>query len=95
MTSAKHMLHLHACVRAQQYNQLAARIPELPRDGIELVNGLLTYDPAKRLTAGKALVHPHFATAPLPKEEDLMPTFPAVHAQPAGACLCAHLCACV
>ncbi|KAG5184421.1 serine/threonine kinase [Tribonema minus] len=71
--------------QGHQYNTLASRLPELSRAGAALLDALLTYDPAKRHTAREALAHAFFAEHPLPKEEVLMPTFPAVHAQPSAA----------
>lgn len=74
------IMHILSSV-ALQYNNLASQLQGLSSTGVALIDGLLTYDPAKRLTAGEALVHPFFAEHPLPKEEVLMPTFPAVHAR--------------
>jgi len=57
------------------YNLLPQVFPMLRREGLELLDGLLTYDPARRLTATRALAHPYFRTRPLPTDPDLMPTF--------------------
>jgi len=53
--------------------------------GFDLLQGLLTYNPAKRLTAAQALAHPYFAEAPLPQSAALMPTFPASNEKSAEA----------
>ncbi|KAF9605835.1 hypothetical protein IFM89_018855 [Coptis chinensis] len=55
--------------------------PVLSDAGFDLLNKLLTYDPAKRITAEDALNHEWFQEVPLPKSKDFMPTFPAQHAQ--------------
>lgn len=44
--------------------------------GIDLLNGMLTYDPSKRLTAAQALAHPWFREYPPPTDPSLMPSFP-------------------
>ena len=52
--------------------------------GLDLLNRLLTYDPARRLSARAALRHPYLAAeAPLPKRPTDMPTFPSAHDQDA------------
>ena len=51
--------------------------PGLSDAGFALLNGLLTYDPAARLSAAEALEHTWFSEVPLPKEKALMPTRPA------------------
>ena len=53
--------------------------PKLSRTGLSLLNGLLTYDPGKRLTARQALRHPWFSEAPLAKSPQEMPFFPSAH----------------
>eukprot|EP00026_Physarum_polycephalum_P013029 Phypoly_transcript_13389.p1 GENE.Phypoly_transcript_13389~~Phypoly_transcript_13389.p1 ORF type:complete len:343 (+),score=67.99 Phypoly_transcript_13389:2-1030(+) len=62
----------------QKYNNLHTKFPDLPDDALDLLNKLLTYDPAKRITARKALEHPFFTLTPLPTPSSLMPTWPAV-----------------
>jgi len=43
--------------------------------GLDLLSGLLTPDPAQRLTAAAALQHPFFAEPPLATPRDRMPEF--------------------
>ncbi|RHY62860.1 hypothetical protein DYB34_012598 [Aphanomyces astaci] len=48
--------------------------------GLELLQGMLTYDPSKRITVHPiALRHPYFDERPFPKEVGMMPTFPSQH----------------
>ena len=47
----------------QPYNYLRRQFPALSDTGVQLLNGLLTYDPAKRVTAQEALHHPYFQVA--------------------------------
>ncbi|KAL3682016.1 hypothetical protein R1sor_000038 [Riccia sorocarpa] len=69
----------------QPYNRLREKFPPtafagrptLSESGYNLLNGLLTYDPKKRLTAEDALNHEWFREVPLPKSKEFMPTFPA------------------
>ena len=46
---------------------------------MSLLNKLLTYDPAKRLTARAALRHSYFQEQPPPKQPADFPTFPSAH----------------
>jgi serine/threonine protein kinase len=48
----------------------------LTESGLDLLNGLLTYDPQRRLTAAEALGHAYFREEPPPKPSWQMPTFP-------------------
>lgn len=47
--------------------------------GIQLLMGLLKYNPAHRWTAGKSLAADYFSTLPAPTPLSLMPTFPTKH----------------
>ncbi|DBA72217.1 TPA: hypothetical protein ACH3X2_010612 [Trebouxia sp. C0005] len=63
----------------QPYNYLEKEFPNLSTTGLSLLNGLLTYDPDKRLTARQALRHPYFNEPPLGKLPQDMPYFPSAH----------------
>ena len=39
-------------------------VPGLDDDGLELLNGLLAYDPAARISAKQACQHPYFTETP-------------------------------
>lgn len=45
----------------------------------DLLNSMLTYDPAKRITAEAALRHAYFTEPPRPQSLEYMPTFPSAH----------------
>ena len=55
----------------QPYNKLRQKFPRdttgLSDNGFELLNRLLTYDPAKRFTCAAALEHPFFSEYPAPQ----------------------------
>ncbi|PNW73858.1 hypothetical protein CHLRE_13g575650v5 [Chlamydomonas reinhardtii] len=51
----------------------------LSEAGLALLNGLLTYDPARRITARQALRHEWFQEKPYLKQPGDMPTFPSSH----------------
>lgn len=40
---------------------LAHLVPTLDADGVDLLEQMLQYDPAKRITAADAMVHPYFS----------------------------------
>jgi serine/threonine protein kinase len=40
---------------------LAHLVPTLDADGVDLLEQMLQYDPAKRVTAADAMVHPYFS----------------------------------
>ncbi|CAM9689233.1 unnamed protein product [Chrysoparadoxa australica] len=62
-------------------NLSSGRLEKLSECGIRFLNGLLTYDPDRRLTAKQSIDHEYFNESPTPKETELMPTFRAIHTQ--------------
>lgn len=61
-----------ALKKAQPLSWWRARFPLLGEDGIDLVRGMLTLNPQKRLTAKQALEHRYWTNAPKPTRlEDL------------------------
>lgn len=72
----------------QPNNNIRARFPYLTDAGVDLLNGLLKYDPSSRLTARQALAHEYFAEPPYAKDPAQMPTYPSAKegtARPARA----------
>ncbi|KAJ3113314.1 hypothetical protein HK098_007757 [Nowakowskiella sp. JEL0407] len=57
--------------------ELRKRFPYLTESGLDLLKKMLTYDPTQRITADEALRHPYFTEQPLPKDPEMMPTFPS------------------
>ncbi|KAL9933988.1 hypothetical protein V8E36_007070 [Tilletia maclaganii] len=47
---------------------------------LDLLQSLLTYDPAQRITAAEALQHPYFSESPAPAHPDSFGSFPSVAA---------------
>ncbi|KAF9458210.1 kinase-like domain-containing protein [Collybia nuda] len=63
-----------------QPHQFRQKFQYMTSAGIDLLLSLLTYDPARRLTAEEALQHPYFSESPLPKHPDLFGSFPSAAA---------------
>lgn len=59
------------------YNQLAAVLPDVSPEGLDLLNAFFTYAPSARIHARDALRHNYFRCKPFPVAADLMPTFPS------------------
>ncbi len=51
-------------------------LPYLSELGIDLMERMLCYDPARRITARDALKHPYFQQAPFALPRSLMPVLP-------------------
>lgn len=56
---------------------IRARFPLLTAAGSALLSGLLSLDPARRITAKDMLTHEYFKQDPRPKHESMFPTFPS------------------
>ncbi|KAF5377502.1 hypothetical protein D9615_005265 [Tricholomella constricta] len=63
-----------------QPHQFRQKFQYMTTAGIDLLMSLLTYDPARRITAEEALQHPYFTESPLPKHPDLFGSFPSAAA---------------
>ena len=63
----------------QPYNELPTRLARVPPtpETLDLLNGLLAYDPRKRLSTREALKHPYFTSWPQPQPMHAMPRFGA------------------
>lgn len=71
LPGTKNLKHLHptSSKLGHQFKHL------LSPSGLDLLHGMLCYDPAKRITAQEALNHKYFREHPLPQESHLMRTF--------------------
>ena len=49
----------------------------LSERGLDLLQELLTYDPAQRISAADALNHPWFKESPQRQNREWMPSYPA------------------
>jgi len=68
-------------------SKLREKFPErmLSDHGLDLMKGLLTYDPRQRMTCAQALEHPWFEENPRPIDPSMFPTWPAKSEQDPGA----------
>ncbi|RKP06518.1 cdc2-related-kinase-like protein [Thamnocephalis sphaerospora] len=60
----------------QPNDTLRNRFPSVSGNTIDLLHGLLRYDPKRRLTVQQALAHPYFRESPLPSHPSMLPTHP-------------------
>lgn len=56
---------------------MRSKFSALTNAGVDLMNGLLSLNPARRLTAKELLDHPYFRENPRPKPTAMFPTFPS------------------
>ncbi|XP_067613508.1 serine/threonine-protein kinase PITSLRE isoform X2 [Eurosta solidaginis] len=78
LPAVRNMLSQNSQFADYPVSNIRKRFAEKTTDiGIELLQGLLTYDPKKRLTADTALKHSYFSEIPLPIDPSMFPTWPA------------------
>lgn len=78
MPAVKNMLSQNSQFADYPVSSLRKHFSEKTSDtGIELLQGLLTYDPKQRLTADTALKHQYFKELPVPIDPSMFPTWPA------------------
>jgi serine/threonine protein kinase len=58
--------------KEQPPSDLAAAVPGTPPEAVQLLSGLLQYNPDHRLTAKQALQSPYFRAEPLPAPPRVM-----------------------
>ncbi len=58
---------------------MPSKFRTLSKQGIDILNQFLTYDPEKRITVHRSLSHSYFTEKPIPKHPHMMPTFPTRH----------------
>ncbi|KAA6399664.1 MAG: putative Cyclin-dependent kinase 10 [Streblomastix strix] len=63
----------------KQKSQLKEKFGQLSQNGLELLQGLLTLDPDKRIKMQDALTHPYFREFPIPKSVFMMPKYPSTN----------------
>jgi len=66
-------------IQGQPYNKLRQVFSKLSENGLDLLDGLLTYDPRKRFSAEQALDHEYFSEDPTPDVPSRLPTFSPSH----------------
>ncbi|CAA18412.1 Cdk11-cyclinL compex kinase subunit Cdk11 [Schizosaccharomyces pombe] len=59
------------------HSKIRTSIPNLTGNAYDLLNRLLSLNPAKRISAKEALEHPYFYESPRPKDPKFFPTFPS------------------
>lgn len=69
-------------LKPQPENKLRNFVPNLSRQGFDLLSRLLCYDPDKRITAEQALLHPWFKELPTPMKPFLGPAPPTSNPTP-------------
>jgi len=57
-------------------------VPSLSDNGFDLLQKLLAYDPANRISASDALSHPFFTEHPLPSPIGTLPSPDSAHSSP-------------
>ncbi|KAI9311046.1 kinase-like domain-containing protein [Dichotomocladium elegans] len=62
----------------QDYNTIKLAFPRYSENTINLLAGLLTYNPKTRLTVKRALAHPYFSESPRAQNPSLLPTYPEI-----------------
>jgi len=62
-------------IASQPYNRLRQVFPRLGGSGLDLLDGLLAYDPQQRYSASEALNHEYFSEEPWPAKPGEMPKF--------------------
>lgn len=67
-----------------RFSTLSERLPKLPPEGLHLLEALLTYDPARRLTVDEALAHPYWSEFPRAASTSEMPHMPDSRGGSAG-----------
>lgn len=70
-------LRLPTGQKAAQGSIVRSRFPTLTNAGAELLNNLLSLNPAKRPSAKEMLSHSYFTENPRPKPTAMFPTFPS------------------
>jgi cyclin-dependent kinase 10 len=63
------------------YNNLKVEFPRATEQTLNLLSGLLTYNPKVRVTVRQALRHPYFIESPRPLDPSLLPTYPEIRNQ--------------
>ncbi|KAI0239918.1 serine/threonine protein kinase, CMGC, CDC2/CDK sub [Massospora cicadina] len=61
------------------HSRIRERFRDYDKPTVDMLEGLLTLDPAKRITAKEALEHPLFSTAPLPAHHSCLPQYTSSH----------------
>ena len=72
--------HARTAPRTPTHRTLRQRMRTCSPAALDLLDGLLTYDPARRLSARAALTHPYFAEDPPPAHPDTFGSFPSAAA---------------
>lgn len=72
--------HAKNAPRTPVRGSLRHKLRDCTPAALDLLQGLLTYDPSQRLTATAALDHPYFREAPAPAHPDTFGSFPSAAA---------------